>query len=48
MSATLLTDACLELPLRGTGIDEQGIVDSPHAASIRAALRKLAAGVRQP
>lgn len=44
MSATLLTDACLVLPLRGTGIDEQGIVDSPHAAGIRAALRRLAAG----
>lgn len=48
MSATLLTEAFLDLPLRGTGIDEQGIVDSPHAASIGAALRRLAQGVRQP
>jgi chromate reductase, NAD(P)H dehydrogenase (quinone) len=46
MSATLLNDACLELPLRGTRIDEQGIIESPHAASIRVALRKLADGVR--
>jgi NAD(P)H-dependent FMN reductase len=47
MSAALLTDACLALPLRGTGIDEQGIVDSPHAAAIRAALRRMADGARQ-
>jgi chromate reductase, NAD(P)H dehydrogenase (quinone) len=46
MSVTLVVEACLELPLRGTGIGEQGIVDSPHAAAIRAALAKLAAGAR--
>jgi hypothetical protein len=47
MSATLVEDACLALPLRGTGIGEQGIFDSPHAAAIRAALLGLAQGVRE-
>jgi len=47
MSARLLPDACLQLPLRGTGIGEQGIVDSPHAAAIRAALASLARGIPQ-
>jgi NAD(P)H-dependent FMN reductase len=44
MSACLVTDACLALPLRGTGITEQGIVDSGHAAEIRRALALLASG----
>jgi len=47
MSATLVEDACLALPLRGTGIGEQGIFDSPHAAAIREALLRLAQGVRE-
>lgn len=38
MSAPLLTDACLALPLRSTGITGQGILDSEHAAAIRRAL----------
>jgi chromate reductase len=41
MSANLVTAACLALPLRGTRISEQGIVDSEHAGRIRAALLLL-------
>jgi NAD(P)H-dependent FMN reductase len=44
MSANLVTGACLALPLRGTGITEQGILDSGHAADIRRALALLASG----
>jgi NAD(P)H-dependent FMN reductase len=44
MSATLLADACLDLPLRGTGLGEPGIIDA-HGAAIRGALDKLAGGV---
>ncbi|MEO8019519.1 MAG: NADPH-dependent FMN reductase [Pseudomonadota bacterium] len=44
MSARLMTDACLALPLRSTGITEQGILDSEHAAAIRRALTLLASG----
>jgi chromate reductase len=42
MSARLVSAACLALPLRGTGITEQGILDSGHAADIRRALALLA------
>ena len=45
MSADLRSDACLALPLRSTGITEQGILDSEHAARIRGALATLASGV---
>jgi chromate reductase len=45
MSADLRLDACLALPLRSTGITEQGILDSGHAAAIRDALARLASGV---
>jgi NAD(P)H-dependent FMN reductase len=45
MSADLRLDACLALPLRSTGITEQGILESGHAAAIRGALAKLASGV---
>jgi chromate reductase len=45
MSADLRLDACLALPLRSTGITEQGILDSEHAAAIRRALARLASGV---
>jgi len=38
-------EACLALPLRSTGIGEQGILDSEHAAAIRRALALLASGV---
>jgi NAD(P)H-dependent FMN reductase len=38
MSAHLVEDACLALPLRSTGVTERGIVDSDHASRIRAAL----------
>jgi chromate reductase len=41
MSAHLVPDACLALPLRSTGVTERGIVDSEHAPSIRAALPVL-------
>jgi NAD(P)H-dependent FMN reductase len=41
MSARLVEDACLALPLRSTGATEQGIVDSEHASRIRAALSAL-------
>jgi hypothetical protein len=44
MSANLVADACLALPLRSTGITEQGILESGHAAGIRRALALLAAG----
>ena len=44
MSARLVPDACLALPLRSTGITEQGILDSEHAASIRRALTLLVSG----
>ena len=44
MSARLVNDACLALPLRSTGITEQGILDSEHAAAIRRALTQLASG----
>ena len=47
MSAMLMPDACLRLPLRGTGMSEQDMVDSPHAAAIRAALTRLARGIPQ-
>jgi chromate reductase, NAD(P)H dehydrogenase (quinone) len=41
MSARIVDDACLALPLRSTGLTEQGIVDSGHAPRIRAALDAL-------
>lgn len=41
MSARLVDAACLALPLRSTGVTEQGIVDSEHAPRIREALRLL-------
>jgi len=44
MSADLVAEACLALPLRGTGITEQGILDSGHAADIRSALVRLVSG----
>jgi chromate reductase len=44
MSARLVADACLALPLRSTGITEQGILDSEHAAGIRRALTLLSTG----
>jgi chromate reductase, NAD(P)H dehydrogenase (quinone) len=46
MSARLLPDACLALPLRSTGITEQGILDSEHAPAICRALTLLASGAR--
>jgi NAD(P)H-dependent FMN reductase len=46
MSARLVADACLPLPFRGTGITEQGILDSGHAAEIRRALALLVSGAR--
>jgi NAD(P)H-dependent FMN reductase len=44
MSARLIQEACLALPLRSTGLDEQGILVSEHAGAIRRALTLLAAG----
>jgi NAD(P)H-dependent FMN reductase len=41
MSARLVEDACLALPLRSTGTTDQGIVDSELASPIRAALSAL-------
>ena len=44
MSATLAQEACIALPLRSTGVTEQGIVDSQvYAPAIRAAVRALLA-----
>jgi chromate reductase len=48
MSARLMTDACLALPLRSTGITEQGILDSQHAEAIRRALNLLISGASLP
>ena len=48
MSARLVSDACLALPLRSTGITEQGILDSEHAAAIRRALTLLVSGAVRP
>ena len=48
MSAHLVSEACLALPLRSTGITEQGILDSEHAAAIRRALTLLVSGVARP
>jgi NAD(P)H-dependent FMN reductase len=45
MSARLVPEACLALPLRSTGITEQGILDSEHPAAIRRALTLLVSGV---
>jgi NAD(P)H-dependent FMN reductase len=45
MSAKLLDDACLDLPLRGTRLGEEQIF-STHAHAIRDALHRLAQGVR--
>jgi chromate reductase len=45
MSARLLPDACLDLPLRGTGLRDEQIA-STHSAAIGAALRRLADGVQ--
>jgi hypothetical protein len=44
MSAELVVDACIALPLRGLRLTEQGILASGHAAEIRRALGLLAAG----
>jgi len=46
MPASLVADACLALPFRGTGITEQGILDSGHAAEFRGALGLLVSGAR--
>ncbi len=45
MSARLIDTACLELPLRGRGLDEQQIAAS-HGGEIRDALRRFEEGVR--
>jgi chromate reductase, NAD(P)H dehydrogenase (quinone) len=47
MSADLIVDACIALPLRSTGITEQAILESAYAAEIRRALKTLAAGVKR-
>lgn len=48
MSARIIDDACIALPLLGAGLDEQGMVDSPQvAADIRALLAALGRGVSQ-
>ena len=44
MSARIVPEACLALPLRSTGITEQGILDSEHATVIRRALELLVSG----
>lgn len=43
MSARLVAEACLALPLRATGVTEDAIVVSEHAPRIRAALTTLVA-----
>jgi NAD(P)H-dependent FMN reductase len=43
MSADLVTDACVALPLRGTGPTVDSIV-AAHGAALRAALARLASG----
>jgi NAD(P)H-dependent FMN reductase len=44
MSARIVEPACLGLPLRGLGLDEDAMVASAHAPAIRAALAHLGAG----
>jgi NAD(P)H-dependent FMN reductase len=47
MSASIIRDACIALPLLGAGLDEQGMVDSPAvSAGIRALLVALRDGVQ--
>lgn len=49
MSANLVEEACLALPLRGTGIREDGSVESAdYSRQIRQALSALAARVSRP
>ncbi len=44
MSATLVAQACIAVPLLGAGLDEEGILkNEPLAADLRAALAHLAA-----
>jgi chromate reductase len=45
MSARLLGECCLDLPLRGSGLAEDQILNT-HAPAIRDALRRLQPGVR--
>ena len=45
MSARLITAACLDLPLRGRGLDEAQMAGF-HGGEIRDALRRFEAGVR--
>jgi chromate reductase, NAD(P)H dehydrogenase (quinone) len=47
MSAGLIVDACIALPLRSTGITERAILESAYAAEIRRALEILVAGVKR-
>ena len=44
MSAPIVESACLSLPLRGLRLDVDGMVASPHAPAIRAALTQLGTG----
>jgi len=44
MSASIVEPACLALPLRGLRLDEDGMIASTHAPTIRAALARLESG----
>ncbi len=47
MSASIVAEACIALPLLGAGLDEEGIVQDPGSAGLlRGALRSLEAGAR--
>ena len=47
MSASIVAEACVALPLLGAGLDEEGIVHDPGSAGLlRGALRSLEAGAR--
>jgi NAD(P)H-dependent FMN reductase len=48
MSAHIVSDACLALPLRGLNLTEQQMFDSQHAAAIRQALLALASQEARP
>jgi NAD(P)H-dependent FMN reductase len=49
MTAVVVEEACIELPILGSGLDEDGIVSRPElAAALRSALASLAAAAQRP
>jgi NAD(P)H-dependent FMN reductase len=49
MTAVIVEDACIELPILGSGLDEDGIVArAEFADTLRSALARLVAGAERP